>query len=215
MRDISFNYNDTIKLLDSYMEIFDKNINWCQDHCFYPVQLLLNECIVTVEGDKVFLPSSISRPVDYGKLLKVRESFRADIEFIRNSVIYIKDKIDTETIKEELKNIEKRYLEIGGILIGIVTFLFGSINIFSHQAASPQQLFESAMGLGVILVLFALLLVLVIENWKGKVNKTKVAICGILLSIYTIIICAFVFSSNVEIDTKQEEVKDLTEAPVD
>ena len=71
------------------------------------------------------------------------------------------------------------------------------------------------MGLGVILVLFALLLVLVIENWKGKVNKTKVAICGILLSIYTIIICAFVFSSNVEIDTKQEEVKDLTEAPVD
>ena len=214
-RDTSFNYNDTIKLLDSYMENFDKNINWCQNHCFYPVQLLLNECIVTVESDKVFLPSSISRPIDYGKLLKVREVFRADIEFIRNSVIYIKDKIDTESIKEELKNIEKRYLEIGGILIGIVTFLFGSIKIVSHPAASPQQLSESAMWLGVILVIFALLLVLVIENWKGKVNKTRVAICGILLGIYTIIICTFVFSSNRTIDNKQNEAQELTETIVE
>ena len=117
--------------------------------------------------------------------------------------------------KEELKNIEKRYLEIGGILIGIVTFLFGSINIFSHQAASPQQLFESAMWLGVILVIFALLLVLVIENWKGKVNKTRVAICGILLGIYTIIICTFVFSSNRTIDNKQNEAQELTETIVE
>ena len=117
-------------MLDSYLGKFDKNIDWCKSHCFYPVQLLLNECIVYIENDKLFLPSSISRPIDYEKLERVRESFRVDIEYIRNSVIYIKDKIDTETIKEELKNIEKRYLEIGGVLIGVVTFLFGSITYF-------------------------------------------------------------------------------------
>lgn len=203
-RDTTFDYNKTVQLLDSYIKKFDKNIDWCQNHCFYPVQLLLNECIVSIDNDKIFLPSSISRPIDYDKLQKVRENFKSDIEFIRNSVIYIKDKIDTETIKEELRNTEKRYLEIGGILIGIVTFLFGSINIFSQQVSTPRQLFESTMWLGVILVLFAILLVIVIEYWKGKINKIRVFICGAIFLIYTIIVCFFAFGNNDTATVKQE-----------
>lgn len=195
-RDTSFDYNHTIKLLDSYLSIFDKNIDWCKSHCFYPIQLLLKECIVSVNDDKLFLPSSISRPIDYEKLEKLRESFRVDIEYIRNSVIYIKDKVETETIKDELKNIEKRYLEIGGVLISIVTFLFGTINIFSQQTSTPKQLLESTIFLGVILVLFALLLVIVIEFWKRKVNITKFIICGVVFIIYTIIIGVFLFSQS-------------------
>lgn len=193
-RDTSFDYNHIIKLLDTYLIRFDENMEWCKSHRFYPIQLLLNECIVSVNDDKLFLPSSISRPIDYEKLEKLRESFRVEIEYIRNSIIYIKDKVDTETIKEELKNIEKRYIEIGGVLISIVTFLFGTINIFSQQTSTPQQLLESTIFLGVILVLFALLLVIVIEFWKRKVNKTKFIICGVVFIIYTIIIGVFLFS---------------------
>lgn len=215
-RDTSFDYNKFIKLLDDYIDKFDKNINWCQNHCFYPVQLLLKECIVEVDKDMIFLPSSISRPIDYGKLQKVRESFRSDIEFIRNSAIYIKDKIDTETIKDELKNIEKRYLEIGGILIVVVTFLFGTINIFSQQASTPQQLFESTMWLGVILVMFALLLVIVIEYWQGLINKARITICGIIFVIYTIIIGVFAFRNNnasMKQDTDNELISTIVDEP--
>lgn len=214
-RDTSFDYNNTIQLLDSYVKKFDRNIDWCQNHCFYPVQLLLNECIISIDNDKIFLPSSISRPIDYDKLQKVRENFRSDIEFIRNSVIYIKDKIDTETIKEELRTTEKRYLEIGGILIGVVTFLFGSINIFSQQVSTPRQLFESTMWLGVILVLFAILLVIVIEYWKGKVNKIRIIICGIIFAIYTIIISIFVIRNNEIITLKQEHSQDIKQKIID
>lgn len=146
---------------------------------------------------------------------KVRENFRSDIEFIRNSVIYIKDKIDTETIKEELRTTEKRYLEIGGILIGVVTFLFGSINIFSQQVSTPRQLFESTMWLGVILVLFATLLVIVIEYWKGKVNKIRIIICGIIFAIYTIIISIFVIRNNEIITLKQEHSQDIKQKIID
>ena len=192
-RDTSFDYNYIIKLLDTYLSRFDENMEWCKSHRFYPIQLLLNECIVSVNDDKLFLPSSISRPIDYEKLEKLRESFRVEIEYIRNSIIYIKDKVDTETIKDELKNIEKRYIEIGGVLISIVTFLFGTINIFSQQTSTPQQLLESTIFLGVILVLFALLLVIVIEFWKRKVNTTKFTICGIVFVVYTIIVCVFLF----------------------
>lgn len=214
-RDTSFDYNNTILLLDSYMEKFDKNVDWCKNHCFYPVQLLLNECIVSVDNDKIFLPSSISRPVDYDKLQKVRENFRTEIEFIRNSVIYIKDKIDTESIKEDLKNTEKRYLEIGGILIGVVTFLFGSINIFSHQVSTPRQLLESTMWLGVILVMFAILLIIVIELWKGPINKIKIGICVLIFIVYAVIISVFILGDNDLTNSKQDTIKDINQTIVD
>lgn len=214
-RDTTFDYNNTIKLLDSYLGKFDKNIDWCKSHCFYPVQLLLNECIVYIENDKLFLPSSISRPIDYEKLERVRESFRVDIEYIRNSVIYIKDKIDTETIKEELKNIEKRYLEIGGVLIGVVTFLFGSINIFSQKTSTPEHLLESTIWLGVILIIFALLLFIIIENWKGTISKAKIVICGILLAIYAIILGIFMFQNDNTATPNPIEPQDLIETSVE
>lgn len=214
-RDTTFDYNNTIKLLDSYLGKFDKNIDWCKSHCFYPVQLLLNECIVYIENDKLFLPSSISRPIDYEKLERVRESFRADIEYIRNSVIYIKDKIDTEIIKEELKNIEKRYLEIGGVLIGVVTFLFGSINIFSQKTSTPEHLLESTIWLGVILIIFALLLFIIIENWKGAISKAKIVICGILLAIYAIILGIFMFQNDNTATPNQIGTQDLIETSVE
>jgi uncharacterized membrane protein len=212
-RNTSFDYNGTIQLLDSYIKKFDKNIDWCKSHCFYPVQLLLNECIVSIDNDKLFLPSSISRPIDYEKLERDRENFRADIEYIRNSLIYIKDKIDTEIIKEELKNTEKRYLQIGGILIGVVTFLFGSINIFSQQTSTPRQLFESTMYLGIILVLFALLLVVVIEYWKREINKIRVAICGIIFVIYTILVI-FTFQNDNTTKTNKIETQKSIESPI-
>lgn len=214
-RDTTFDYNNTIKLLDSYLGKFDKNIDWCKSHCFYPVQLLLNECIVYIENDKLFLPSSISRPIDYEKLERVRESFRVDIEYIRNSVIYIKDKIDTETIKEELKNIEKRYLEIGGVLIGVVTFLFGSINIFSQKTSTPDHLLESTIWLGVILIIFALLLFIIIENWKGAISKAKIVICGILLAIYAIILGIFMHQNDNTTTPNQIETQGLIENTVE
>ncbi len=207
-RDTSFDYNETIKLLDSFIDKFDKNIDWCQNHCFYPVQLLLNECIVTVENDKIFLPSSISRPIDYGKLQKVRENFRSEIEFIRNSIIYIKDKQDTESIKDELKNIEKRYLEIGSVLIGVVTFLFGTVNIFTQNSIDNHQLFLSTLSMGIILVIFAILMIIVIENWKGKINKTRIGVCLTVFIVYTIILCSMAFGNKIhETETKSHQIE--------
>lgn len=215
-RDISFDYNGTIRLLDTYMDKFDNNIDWCQRHCFYPIQLLLNECIVPVGRNKIFLPSSISRPIDYGKLQKVREGLRSEIEFVRNSIIYIKDKKDTESIKDELKSIEKRYLEIGGILISVVTFLFGSINIFTQRIATPQQLFESTLGLGTILVLFASLLVVVIESWKEKYKTRKMIICGLIFIVYTVIVSVLAFrNTKAEGVIEKESAQDLIEIAVD
>lgn len=187
-RDTKFNYEYGISLLDKYFYKFDDNVNWCYTHYFYPVQLMANDCIIKTEEGEIILPSSISRPVDYTKLQNEREKYRSEIEHIKNSLIYIKDKKDTDSIKEELHNIEKRYLEIGGVLIGIVTFLFGSINTFIQNSSELSALLNSTLNFGIILVIFSTLLIIVIEQWKGSPNKWRLGICILIFITYTIIL---------------------------
>lgn len=117
--------------------------------------------------------------------------------------MYISDKQETENIKEQIKDIEKRYIQIGGLLIGIVTFIFGSINFFTQQTATPNQMFQSTMGLGVILIIFGVVLVFIIENCKEKKNKLKLTVCGLILVIYTVILGFLAFGNNsINEDTK-------------
>lgn len=211
-RDVKFDYEENLLLLERYLKIFDENILWCSTHCFYPIQLMLKECVVNINGEQLILPSSISRPVDYDKLRSEREKYRSDIDYIRNSLIYIKDKKDTNTIKEELNSIEKRYLEVGGILTGIITFLFGTINIFTQNTSNPHQLLLSTLNLGILLVIFATLLIIVIENWKGNIQKIKVSICGIIFIIYTILLCFITLKTNTKESTnKIQQIKNVSQ----
>lgn len=193
-RNVQFDYENAISLLEKYLTAFDENILWCSTHCFYPIQLTLKECVIYVDDEQLILPSSISRPVDYDKLRSEQEKFRSDIGYIRNSLIYIKDKKDTNAIKNELNSIEKRYLEVGGILTGIITFLFGTINIFTQNTSNPHHLLFATLNLGIILVIFATLLVIVIESWKGNGKILKMTICGIIFILYTAILCYITFS---------------------
>ncbi len=193
-RNVQFDYENAISLLEKYLTAFDENILWCSTHCFYPIQLTLKECVIYVDDEQLILPSSISRPVDYDKLRSEQEKFRSDIGYIRNSLIYIKDKKDTNAIKNELNSIEKRYLEVGGILTGIITFLFGTINIFTQNTSNPHHLLFATLNLGIILVIFATLLVIVIESWKENGKTIKMTICGIIFILYTAILCYITFS---------------------
>ena len=166
-RDLNFDYNNYIFKLESYLKKFDDNIEWCEAHKFYPIQLPFKECIVNIDGNRLFIPSSITRPIDYKKLRQCREKFYNNLDFFKTSQIYIKDRQDTELLRKELKSTEKRYLEIGGVLIGVVTFLFGTINIFTQKECTPQEMYHSVLGLGIVLVLFAALILFVAESCWG------------------------------------------------
>ena len=58
-------------------------------------------------------------------------------------------------------------------------------------------------------------IVIVIEYWKGKVNKTRITICGIIFAIYTIIISVFVIRNNEITTLKQEHTQDIKQTIVD
>lgn len=198
-RNLKFDYDSNIELLEFYLKKFDSNIEWCESHKFYPIQLPFNECIVEVDNCKLILPSTATRPIDYKKLREAQISFHNSLEFFRTSQIYLKDKKDIQDVKEEIKNIEKRYLEIGGILIGIVTFLLSTINIFTDKEASLPYMFQSILGMGLILGLFACLIIIVIENyWNTPTNKTRVTFCSIIAGVYLLIAAVSAFQPYIQ-----------------
>lgn len=212
-RDLNFDYEETIALLEKYLKKFDDNIEWCELHKFYPIQLPFKECIIKNGVDYMILPSSVTRPIDYKHLKEEQSNYHTCLDNFKTSLIYLKDKKDIQSVKEEVKGIEKRYLEIGGILIGIVTFLFGTINIFTQSAISAQEMFRSILGLGMVLVLFASLLIIVIENyWNTATNKVRVGFCSVIVVVYTLLTAWLAFSSsyitsNANVNESKDSIK--------
>jgi len=194
-RNLKFDYGKAISLYERYLSRFDANIEWCAAHKFYPIQLSNKECKIKVGDEILFIPSTITRPIDYKKLREIQAGYHSSLDYFKTSQISLKDREDAESIKDELRGIEKRYLEIGSILVGVVTFLFGTINIFTQSDATPQEMFRSILGLGLVLVIFACLIVIATERfWSDKHTSGRVTICGIIIGIYTTIIAVLAFS---------------------
>lgn len=194
-RNLTFDYEKAISLYKKYLSKFDANIEWCSAHKFYPIQLTNKDCKVQVGNDTLFIPSTITRPIDYKKLRELQSGYHSNVDYFRNALISLKDKEDAESVKAELKGIEKRYLEIGSILVGVVTFLFGTINIFTQNNSTPQEMFRSILGLGLVLVIFSCLIVILTEKfWSDKHSRGRVAICGVVITVYTILITILAFN---------------------
>lgn len=212
-RDLSYDYDSKINLLDSYIKKFDHNVEWCENHKFYPIQLPFKECVVVFDGYKVFLPSSVTRPIDYKKLKEEQISYHASLDFFKTSQIYFKDKKDIQNVKDEVKNIEKRYLGIGSILIGVVTFLLGSINIFTDYNASIADMSQAIFGLGIVLIIFACLSIIVVENyWETKTNKLRVWTCSIIAGVCLLGVMGLAFQpSFIQGNTNIHQSKDIVQ----
>ena len=155
------------------------------------------ECVIKIGDNDLIIPSSVTRPIDYKHLREDQSKYHTTLDNFKTSRIYLDDKKDIQAVKEEVKGIEKRYLEIGGILIGVVTFLFGTINIFTQSSMNAQAMFKSVLGLGMILVIFAALLIIVIENyWNSATNRVRVGFCSLIVIVYTIIVGCLAFSPS-------------------
>lgn len=216
-RNLDFDYDNAISLLEKYIQKFDDNIEWCELHKFYPIQLPFKECIIRIDDDSVIIPSSVTRPIDYKHLREEQSKFHNNLDNFRTSRIYLNDKKDIQTVKEEVKGFEKRYLELGSILVGIVTFLFGTINIFTQSTSSATEMFRSTLGLGTVLIIFASLMIIVIDNYsntstnKNNSNTSRVWSCSIIILIYTALLIWLAVNPSFIKDANAQSVQDTTE----
>ena len=101
---------------------------------------------------------------------------------------------ELNSLKDSLKASEKKYIEIGGIFVSAITFLFGTINIFTNDKASPLQMFSSTIGLGILLILFASLLVLVTN--KNRLGSLKTWFFALIVIGYTVLLCFIIFGGS-------------------
>lgn len=188
------NYQEKFELLEKLIEDFERTLNWCHSKHFYPIQLPLDFCRVEGLDIKLMLPSTFSKSIDYPNLYENLDEFKRELRFLKESLQMIEQTKELNSLKDSLKASEKKYIEIGGIFVSAITFLFGTINIFTNTKASPLQMFTSVMGLGILLILFASLLVLVVN--KNKLDSFRTWLCSIIIIGYTVLLCFIIFGGE-------------------
>lgn len=187
-------YEPQVTLLEALIENYEYCLYWCDSHHFYPIQLTLSDCKVDNLDQVLVLPSTFSKPIDYSKHFNSLSEFKSELRFIKESLQLIENTAELNTLKESLQDSEKRFKEIGGIFVGAITFLFGTINIFTNEKSSPSQMFISTLGLGLLLVIFAILMMIVSNKWDWKSFRSwSITIAFIA---YTIILCFIIFGAD-------------------
>ncbi len=190
----NIDYNEQVSTLETLIDNYESSLDWCKTHNFYPIQLTLSDCVVSGLEQTLVLPSTFSKPIDYSKQFNSLSEFKSELRFIKESLQLFENTAELNTIKRSLQDSEKRFKEIGGIFVGAITFLFGTINIFTNEKASPSQMFVSTLGLGLLLVIFAILMMFVSNKWEWRSFKSWTI--AIALCMYTLILCFIIFGGN-------------------
>lgn len=153
---ISFNTLKVIKdLFDIYLVGYNKAIIQCQKEVFYPLQLTFDECSFCIKdlGIKVFIPSSFSQPVNYKYLKEKADSYRMGSLQIENKLDFLKEQETVNELKTKLETTTSKYIEIGGIFVAVLSFLFSVIS-FTGAKMDIKDITINSLGLGYILLIF-------------------------------------------------------------
>ncbi len=149
------------QILEKYYNKLKDAISWCQGQNYYPFQLPYWECLHKIGEANiiVFIPSSFTRPLDYGALDELHSKYATKIAAINEQIRICEDKKEILALKQELNNHQKVYIQILGLFTGILTFLFEIVNIFStsnsNNNISLQEKVDNTAVIGILLLLFS------------------------------------------------------------
>lgn len=200
----SENFSSLDNLFDQFAQsliILKKSIDWCSRRAFYAFQLSYNDSLITYDsGISVFYPSSFSRPLRYDKLKEQLSEFERDYNIFCAQKQLITERNNISTIKSELENAKKMIVEtkkdsikILGAFTTIVTFLFGSIDVFAKAKDFKETLLAS-LGLGMVLYLFCTIIYYFVaseEDYKQRPFRSHFIFWGMVLALLIIVIFFF------------------------
>ena len=185
-------YEEKSKCLLSYIRSLERSIEWCQEHRFYPIQNIYEECVVqdASSGYDVFVASSFSRPMKYEKLQEELQSFKLDFKFLEHQKLLYEERVHTEQLKAEMASYKKSNIEILGAFTAVITFLFGCVNLFGESDVDLQLLNIGSVGL--ILLLFGCVIYILVmpkePNMKAYFKHPRFYIFGICSILYIAIL---------------------------
>lgn len=161
-----------LEKLEDLIEKYTEAISWCEFRKFYPFLLPFNESLIEENNISIFVPSTFSKAINYQeqfeyldetkqKLGEYHSLFLVKKEQKSISLLNGENQKRTSELEDTVKKYEKRTYELLGLYTAVITFLFGSVNIFTQNSdSSLPLLITNTMGLGFILLLFAGLILL-------------------------------------------------------
>lgn len=157
--------------LDSFISRFEDYIQWGKNNRFFPFQLTFDESLIHHEGLAIFIPSSFANVIDYQKLNGKLIEYKNQRAILANRYETFKSKLAINELHDQFKKDRFNMLQTIILFAGIITFLFGTINIFSNNSEMDlAQLIINTSGLGIILVLFTSVSMTIAPLMSNMVN---------------------------------------------
>lgn len=208
-----------IKKLKELISSYEDAIKWCEYRKFYPFLLPFEESIIIDYNLSIFVPSTFSRVIDYSEQFAYLNESKQKEREIRIARINFKTSNKTRVLEETVRRSEKRTYELLALFTGIITFLFGVVNIFTGNNNSDfMLLITNTMGFGLLLLLFVSLILLITPIFLLEIpfsiyKKTLRFKCLLILFPLYVILIAISFL-NSPLSNSKEEIKAPKESPI-
>ncbi len=142
------------------------SIDWCVHRRFYPFQLEKTDCR-TAEG--IFIASSFARPINFKRLNNLYRDFRDGKQIGEMWEYFQLHKIELESVQTKIKSFRKESFEYLGIFIAIISFLFGSLQLFGNSDIQLPQALINITSLGLTLCIFVSIIAIISNDIKNKI----------------------------------------------
>jgi len=165
---------DKDKTYKELINLYEKSLGWCDHRRFYPIQLLKEECIT---NNKIFIASSVSLPINLKKGKSCLEEFKETYRINGRQKDFHKFEKKISDSENRLKEFRRESYQYLGIFIAIITFLFGSIQLFIQKDIPIKDLFKNIISIGLVLCIFEAILSIIMNNSKYK----NVILIGVII----------------------------------
>lgn len=167
----SNDYAEALKLYDKCLKSYSKSIEWGLNNDFYPFMLSFADSMISYSDNlKVFYPSSFTRPLRYEKLRDELSDIVRNYDMYKAQKFLIDERKSIVDIKKEIDIAKKESIKILGVFSTVVTFLFGTIDVFAKTKGFKETLLTS-LGVGIVLFLFCTLIYLFVLSEDDYRNK--------------------------------------------
>lgn len=211
--------NITISQLETYINDCEflnnecnKKFEWTYKSFNVLYHFDVDECCITLGDDKIYFPTFFLLPISIteNKLLIANKSKL--INDLKHKLIELKYNNYNETIEKQIKDNEKKSIEIISLFTAVISFIMGSLSGFKF-IDNIYNAISFVLVFGICLSIFLILILKLIRKEDKTYNLFEFIPIFILLTIL-IVVCLELSTKNVvSKDNLQDELIKLNVIP--
>ena len=185
---------DESKQLQNGLELYNKlykkyksTYQECILRHFTPFQLLKCDCKT---DDTIFFASTFSKPISPSKLEDDERKYRDLMLYLGMKERLAKREAEITSVANSIRDFRRQSFEYLGIFITIITFLFGSIQLFGNKGITPKASIINIVSLGIVLAIFMAMLYIILYSTKRKIFTLFIFVIVSLIVLVLYINCA-------------------------